>query len=46
MMSAAFDSVVKTWDRIRAGHRSLPTVANIPPASCHPENTAGLHDQS
>jgi len=41
MMSAAFDSVVKTWDRIRAGHQPLPTVANIPPGNCHPGNTAG-----
>jgi hypothetical protein len=40
-MNGVFEPVVSLWDKIRAGHRPLPTVAAIAPESCRPDNSAG-----
>jgi len=40
-MNGVFEPLVNLWDKVRSGHRPLPTVAVIPPESCRPANSSG-----
>src|SRR5438445_6787284 len=40
-MSGVFDTVLRIWTEVRAGHEPLPTVATISPDHCRPANSAG-----